>query len=295
MFKIGLTFIVLLLFLVSCKKETSVINDFKLEQNINKYFFVGYAYKSKSKVDDRLTRFDFSEFNQILLGGDMCSATTENKDNIEHLDSIFNLGSQNTHWALGNHDTRNGNINWITDKTLRPTYYATYFNNITLLVLNTNFTPWGTYDPILVNSQFDLISQVCDSINVSTHLIVLTHNALWEGIDNISNLGNYANTDLSNLLFSINPDFKYLNGIYPKLVDVQRKGINVIHIAGDFGQKVSRYSHLSSDSIQFIGSGITSNIPYNEQFPSTGLPDYYLVLRHDLNTQEITWEFKELL
>lgn len=285
----------LLLSMMSCQKEGTEDNGSNIDLSTKKYFFVGHAYKNQSQVDDRLLNLNYSAYDQIFLGGDMCSETTENKKNIEYLNSIFNLSSKKTHWALGNHDTRNGNIDWITDKTQRPTYYATFFNNITLLVLNTNFTPWGTYDPILVNSQFDLISKVCDSINISSHLIVLTHNALWKGIDNISNLGDYANADLSDLLFSIDPDYKYINGIYPKLVEVQKKGINVIHIAGDFGQKVSRYTHLSSDSIQFIGSGITSNTPYNEQLPSHGLPDYYLVLNHDLTTQKISWEFTELL
>ena len=32
-----------------------------------------------------------------------------------YLDNIFNLSSPQTHWSLGNHDIRNGNLDWIEE------------------------------------------------------------------------------------------------------------------------------------------------------------------------------------
>ena len=286
--------------IISCEKNTvsdnqdELINTNDTSSSIKQYFYVGHAYKSRTRVDDRLVNFDFSKYDQIWLGGDMCSATTEFQSTVQHLDDVFNLSSPNTHWSLGNHDSRNGNINWITEATGRPTFYATYFDGITLLVLNTNFTPWGIYDTVQVNQQYNLIQQVCDTINESSHLIVLTHNVVWGNIDGLTNVMDYANTNLSSLLFSINPNLTYIDGVYPLLVEVKRRGIEVIHISGDLGQKNSHYTYLTDNCIQFIGSGITSNTEYNEQFPSAGQTDLFLVLSHNLEKRRISFSFYEL-
>ena len=58
-----------------------------------------------------MTRFGLEE--------DLCARTSEKPSTLDYLDSIFDLSSDKTHWALGNHDLVEGNINYITAKTKR--------------------------------------------------------------------------------------------------------------------------------------------------------------------------------
>jgi len=286
-----ISFLLLLVFLSSCSFEEKSIES---NNNIHNYIFLGHTYQNDSQVDERLADMDFSVYEQIWLGGDICAETTADINTIRHIDEIFDLSSLTTHWSFGNHDIRNGNIQWLTDATGRPSFYATYFNGITLLILNTNFSNGGTYAKAKVNAQYELIKSVCDTIVESSHLILITHHSVWNNVDQIADMNDYANGDLSNLLFSIGPNLNYADGVYPLLKKVVDKGINIIHIAGDFGQKVSNYQYLTSDSIQFIGSGITSNTDYHSKFPTNDSTDVFLVLHHNISERTITWTFEEL-
>lgn len=272
----------------SCRKD-SVTSD-----PIRNYVFLGHIYKDNNEIDERVAHLNFQNFSQIWLGGDVCSETSAEQSTLDYLDSLLHISDPDTKWALGNHDIRNGNIPWITNKTGRNTFYTSTFDGITLLVLNTNFSYGGIYDTLQINAQYDLIKNVCDTIQKSSYLIILEHNTVWANLDTANHVQDYTNGDLSQLLFSINPNLTYENGVYPLLKNVRARGVKVIQIAGDFGQKASTYEYLTADDIQFIGSGITSNTPYNEQYPTAGQPDYILVLNHNIEKQTIVWSFRRL-
>lgn len=85
-------------------------------------------------------------FHQVWLGGDVCAETTADASTLNYLDGLFDLKSPQTHWTLGNHDVRNGSLDWITAATGRPTYYAAYINDITLLVLNSSLAHASVFD-----------------------------------------------------------------------------------------------------------------------------------------------------
>ncbi len=259
-----------------------------------KYLFIGHSYYGDGTMDPRITpMLDRDVYDQFWLGGDMCGETTKSYSTIEYLDSLFDLGSPYTHWSVGNHDTRNGNIHWITNKTQRPTFYTTTFNGICLLVLNTNFrTPQNTYDEVQSNAQYEMIKQVCDTIRDVSHLIVMSHGALWSRTDGMSSLTNLANADHSYYWLNFNPNLTYDTGVYPLLVNVVNRGIKVIHVSGDFGQYSTGYDEVSDDGIQYLGSGVTSEIPWSEQFPTVNLLDMVLVFNHNVETQTITWDFE---
>ena len=45
-------------------------------QNVEKYIFIGHCYQANtdgSKVDYRIENFDFSDYDGVWLGGDVCS------------------------------------------------------------------------------------------------------------------------------------------------------------------------------------------------------------------------------
>jgi hypothetical protein len=273
---------------ISCKKDSMAPDP------IRRYIFLGHIYKASNEIDDRVANLNFQNYSQIWLGGDVCSETSAEQSTLDYLDSLLHVSDTDTKWALGNHDIRNGNISLITDKTGRNTFYSSTFDGITLLVLNTNFSYGGIYDTLQINTQYELIKNVCDTIQKSSYLIILEHNTVWANLDSTNHVQEYTNGDLSQLLFSINPNLTYENGVYPLLKNVRARGVKVIQIAGDFGQKASTYQYTTAEDIQFIVSGITSNIPYNEQYPTAGQPDSILVLYHNIEKQTIDWSFQRL-
>ena len=92
-------------------------NVFAQSQDL-KYIFIGHCYQPNTagdKVDYRLENFDFTDYEGIWLGGDVCSEALINYGTVQYIDSIFDLGNPETHWAMGNHDARNGNWEYISD------------------------------------------------------------------------------------------------------------------------------------------------------------------------------------
>ena len=284
------TAVFIMAFCFSCHQDPE--NE-QMKDHFN-YIFLGHIYETESTFDRRLLNIDFDYFDQIWLGGDICSETTKEIETLDFLDYFFDLSSPNTHWALGNHDIRNGNVHWITEKTQRPTFYATSFNGITLAVLNTNFHHGGVYDTIQLNRQFDMIQSVCDTIQKSSHLIILSHAVMWKSIDGVEDVNEAANAEFDYVLVHIEPEKRFPDGIYPMLQQVAERGVKVINIAGDFGQKQTAFEAVTDDGIYFIGSGITSETEYNQQFPSQRKPDKILILEHNQKMKEILWDFVKI-
>ena len=83
------------------------------------YIYLGHINEKHNAVDRRIEQADLSKYDQIWLGGDLCSETTREESTLDYVDSLFNLSSKNTHWSVGNHDVRNGNTEWITARTGR--------------------------------------------------------------------------------------------------------------------------------------------------------------------------------
>ena len=89
-------------------------------QEIKHYMFTGHTYQwytDGSKVDPRLVELDKSVYNRIWLGGDICSEAMLKRSTLEYIDSLFRIHEPWNHYALGNHDTRNGNLEWYREIT----------------------------------------------------------------------------------------------------------------------------------------------------------------------------------
>lgn len=286
--------ILILFFIASCTKDDPIEIIPTPENIINSYIFMGHTYASNNTIDERLESFNFVPYEQIWLGGDICAETTKDYGTLVYLDGLFDLESQNTHWTLGNHDVRNGNIDWIVEITGKETYHVQYFNNITLLTLNTNLSYGGVIDSESINAQYQLINEVCDTIQKSSHLIVLTHNVVWADIDDNMMVEEYANSVNTSILFRCSPDQNFKEAVFPLFEKVMQRQIQVIFIAGDFGQNATSYEFITDNGMIFLGSGIASDVPYNEQFPTWGLPDKVLVFDHDTLNRDVSWHFLDL-
>jgi len=273
------------------------------------FIFIGHAYDWKAeqgnRVDPRIAELDLSPYEQIWLGGDICSRTSEDQATLDYLDQLFKISSPTTHWALGNHDINKGDKNRIAQKTKRPSYYIAQHDAISILVLDTN---WGhpqikVQDDSLtrctqINQQYQLLKTLADTISQSKYLVVLHHHALLtnELADNQIKVGDVFHYVLTALPFSCTPSGNFQELAYPLLKQVQNKGIQVILIGGDFGQRAKRFEFQNKDGIWFLGSGINNSMDpkYQPDYVTNLNPDSILIFDYNTKLKELYWRFEPL-
>lgn len=254
-------------------------------QDSIQYLFAGHCYQLGSqgrKIDYRLEQLDKSGYEGVWLGGDVCTEALLEYSTLQYLDSLFDLSSPEMHWALGNHDARNGNWEWYTEFTGRKTYYTYSSHGITRIIMNTNIVP---VDCESLDEEYKIISNVCDTISQSKYLILLMHHGIWLDVPGLPSPGIYAQ---SNLKYwnancdSVNTQFNKV--IYPKLVEVKNRGIEVICVLGDMGAGPKKFEMDSDNGIHFLGCGLYHNEPDNN------------VLVFTLKEPEdiLTWRFENL-
>ncbi len=279
---------IFLFLLNACTKEDDLAEIAPCD-TVCDYLFLGHIYESPNTIDERIAGADLSPYKQIWLGGDLCSETTREESTLEYLDSLFDLGGSSTHWTVGNHDIRNGNLNWITSRTERELFYTEHFDGIILLVLNTNYR--DTEDCTWMEEQLAMIESVCDTISESSHLVVLMHQVVWGGIDEAMQPITFGNNNGSWIPFQCFPLNRFKDAVYPELLKAQQRGVSVVCIAGDMGQVAASFEFTTDEGVVFLASGITSETLWNEQWPTYGQQDSVLVLTHDLIGRELSWEF----
>ncbi len=258
-----------------------------------KYLFTAHTYMGESTIDTRLVELDKSGYDNIWLGGDICSETLISKSNMDYLNEQLRIGEPHNYFTLGNHDRRNGNLEYFEKFIGKKSYYADYYNGITTIVLDTNLDPSDCEN---LNNQFKMICNVTDTISKSSHLILLFHWGLWSGIPGLPDPIIYAHT---NLIYwnancdSTNNNFSQM--IYPQLVDVKNRGVKVICIMGDMGASYKKVDMRSDDGIIFLGCGLY-NIVYSgdEDEWRTKEKDVILEFNHNVANKSLTWNFRDL-
>jgi hypothetical protein len=232
------------------------------QQDTLSFVFIGHCYQINTvgdKVDFRVEALDLSEFSGVWLGGDVCSEAMLNYTTVQYIDTLFDLGNPNTHWALGNHDARNGNWEWYEEFTGRETYYSYASHGITRIIMNSNLLPTNCE---MLEEQFKIITKVCDTISESSDLVLLMHHGLWRDIPNLPSPGVYGQSDLR--YWNANCDSvntQFVDVIYPKLIEVKQRGVHVTCVMGDMGVSYKKFDMFSTDSIRFMGCGLYYNEP----------------------------------
>ena len=266
-----------------------------------KYVFIGHAYQrdNQDKIDWRIEELNTYNYDAILLGGDLLVETTKKKRYVNYLDSLFDLKSNKTLWSLGNHDCRNGNFKFINELSNKPSYYSTHFNGITFYVFNSNFGSHqkaGERNCKEIEIQLNDLTNITDTIERSRYFIWMTHGACWGELDtSLYTKSNYEQSD--NFYYKCNDKKStYAKVLHPLLKQIQRKGIQVIVLSGDFGQKAKKYEWEDENGIVYLGSGISNSIldhkaalqKYKYVKDTSG--EYLLEFYHD-NMNTLTWEF----
>ena len=265
------------------------------------YLFLGHIYdhhRANNLVDERIENLNLDPYDEIWLGGDVCSATTQMQATLTYLDDIFDLSAPTTHWATGNHDIRYGRPEWIEAATKRPLYYSHHQNGITRIVMNTNIRDTlFREDCDYVNGQVDMIDQVLDTIGQSSHLIILMHFIMWLDCEEGMEENSAHNANASYISLTCEPGNQFHWYLYPRLQEVQSRGVQVIVVSGDSGQYGKKYEYTTQDGIQFFMSGINNSINMEnpvlvERFNTD--PDSILIFHHDLESRELLGKFYKL-
>jgi len=263
------------LLLISCgEKTTTSDKEYLLHVAHTRLFDT-----INQKIDPLLEELDYGTFSTILLGGDITEETSKKESTLQYVDSIFDLDSQQTLWALGNHD--NENLEWVEKYTKRPYTYSYHRNGITYVVLYTQEDEdWKCH---ITGDQLNMIQNVCDTISESSHLIVMTHKLVW--IMNNPELKQHQGQSYYD--WSCNYRIHKTNwndDILPRLRTVQNRGTKVICLAGDIGNNVKTFEEQTQDSIVYLASGIQSG---NEQ-------SQVLIFEHNPKEKRLVWNFANL-
>lgn len=295
-FKFALLFLVAISVL-TCNPEN------KDEKN---YIFLGHPYDWQDwyGIDPRLEKLDFDQFDQVWLGGDVCSRTTDKAATLNYLDSIFHLSSDKLQWTLGNHDVKYGNVQYITDKTRRNSFYTQTFDDICLLVLNTNLF-WYFSPRTLIKDdcedrqrQLDFMKSVTDTVKNVSHLVILHHHALMSELrkDSTGEVPQVFNTNYEAIQASCDSAVYLTEFLYPKLQEVQKRGVEVVLIGGDFGMRAKEYEFVTQEGITFLGSGINNSLEFETapDYVTSFDKDKILLIKKNMGEQQLDWKFVEL-
>ena len=258
--------------------------------------FIGHPYLwhlASDRVDERIERINLKKYKQLWLGGDLCSETTEKYATLGYLDGLFDLSSSNTHWTLGNHDVRNGNWDWISEFTSRDLHYVQDAQGMTIIVTNSNYSPDIHCDQL--DEQYQMIRAVCDTISTSSHLIMLSHLVTWGGVEDSMKTDRVSNLNWPTWKYScIEPQPYFHRIIYPMLKEVQERGIQVVVISGDAGQKDKQYQYQTADGLWFLASGINNSFEKDEEKRKLLPADRLLYLEYSKESRSLVWTFPSL-
>ena len=288
-------FVMLGLFGCEQKKETD---------GIKKYVFLGHTYDWMGqgvRIDPRIEELNLKNFDQVWLGGDMCAETTREKSTLNYLDDHFDLSSPNTHWAIGNHDFRNGNTHFISETTHRPLFYSAFQDGITIIVLDAFMEhPFYLDSCDYKQRQYEFVQGVLDTIQHSSHAILLMHNVIWSDVDAQIEQPSMAAANAPGQWMDMlcNDRSKFSQLYYPSLLELQNTGVQVIIISGDGGQYHKGYKKKTSSGIEFYISGINNSVLNSNDEKLIGRfntqPDSILIFTHNLIEQALEGQFVEL-
>ncbi len=229
-------------------------------------------------MDSIVETKDFSKYDMLLLGGDLAWNTSGSVECMDNVDSHFDLSSINTLWTIGNHDINDMDL--LEAYTGRPPFYASYKNGLCFIVFNTMDS-----SEFISNEQLALFNSVMDTLQMSSHLIILTHHLVWM----------YGNSDLEELISETsNAPFgtcsyclkenNFYETIYPRLLEARQNGIEVLCIAGDLGVKAKEFEFITAEGVNFLASGIYEGDAINRA----------LILDHFPNRRKLFWYYMDL-
>jgi hypothetical protein len=268
---------VALLGLTFCACEKAELVDSASAPEQKTYLHISHTRtESNPEMDSTVELVEYQKYDMLWLGGDLAQATSLDEETMNYVDDFFDLDNPNTLWSLGNHDY--DDLERVKEFTNRPPYYAYHSDGITFMILDTQDSLSN-----IVSDQKIFFNSVIDTLDSSSHLIILHHKLFWmygNGMleDQISTTSNGI---LNDCFHCINPN-NFYDDLYPRLVEVQQNGIKVICLAGDIGIKVNEFEYRTWDGITFLASGVSWKKSENKA----------LVFYHNVTNRILDWRWE---
>lgn len=260
---------------VACQNENMIAESSESYQ---------FLHLSHTRLDDNASideTVDFDQYDVLMLGGDLAQVTSADAETMNSLDVLFDFSEPSTLWSLGNHDY--SNLELIEAYTGRLPYYSYHHRGVTFLVLDTQA------ELSQINGgQLDFFNSVTDTIVESSYLILMTHKLFWMpgNKDLESEIADVANGPLGSCDYCTNPS-NFYEDIYPKLVELEGRGVEVICVGGDIGSQVNQFSFETEEGIDFLASGIESGDNGNRALVFGFNPVNRLLKWHFVKLEEI--------
>ena len=262
----------------------SGIDLFPQNDSVLIFIFVPHP-RSEDQVNQSIyqgiAKIDFTKYDMIMLGGDLTYSTSKDSATLAYCDNLFNLGSPNTLWSLGNHDVQSGHRALIKEFTGRESFYSYERNGVTFIVLDTELDADGFSNTFIKDDQLQMVKNVCDSIAEPGFLILLHHRFMWM----INN--EYFKTKLTDSIAASSRSMdttNFYSDIYPLLREVKNRGIQVLVFSGDKSKINIEYS--PEDSITFYAARMADDLPDSM--------NNVIILNYNLQNKEITCNFVSL-
>ncbi|MBN2010459.1 T9SS type A sorting domain-containing protein [candidate division KSB1 bacterium] len=209
------------------------LNVFSQDSTNLKFIFIPHPRSDDQvyqSVHAAVEKIDFSKYDVTMLGGDLTWSVSTDRASLEYCDSLFDLGSPNTLWSLGNHDVSSGHRALIKEFTGRESYYTYTRNKVTFLVLDTELNANSFSETFIKGDQLQMVETVCDTIQDSRFLILLHHRLMW--MINSDYFESWLDESIAASSRSLDTTNFYAD-IYPLLQKVKHKGIQVLALGGD--------------------------------------------------------------
>jgi hypothetical protein len=267
------------------------------------YIFLGHPYDwhQPNRVDPRVERIDYEVYDEIWLGGDVCSRTAEQVATMAYLDTLFDFSR--VKWALGNHDLDYGNPEQLIQQLPHPPFFTSWQDGFCLTVLNTNlFWPYPSHPPQRdcqqKMAQWQMVKNVADTITKASHWVILHHHALFTALK--LDVGQDTIRD-----FNINPEPFYAGcdrasnlttQWYPSFLEAQQRGVQLVFIGGDLGVRAKKTAYRTEAGIWLLGAGINNSVSraYAPDYVTDFKPDQVLILTYQPKGRQLYWRFEKL-
>ncbi|MFC4634840.1 hypothetical protein ACFO3O_13035 [Dokdonia ponticola] len=237
----GLFLIAIAFFLFSCKESS--VNPPK------SYIYVAHTrLNTNDSVYHKVYDIDFSTYDMTLLGGDLALSSFSGKTITPHLDSIFDFKSPTTLWSVGNHDNTSDKKFYAT--TLKKKYHAYQKDDVTFITLNSQDSLSS-----IVGGQKDFLFSVLDTIQTRS-VLLMSHKLIFMNDHPIldARIAKVCNANKGECYHCHNVN-NFYQDIYPKLLEVKNRGIQVLWVGGDLGYKTSEFEYVDDQGIVFLGNG----------------------------------------
>ncbi|MEP0264853.1 hypothetical protein [Dokdonia sp.] len=238
----GFLLIVFMLVVVSCKQPS-------VETSSSFIYIAHTRVKTNDSVYKKVYDIDFSKYDMTLLGGDLAWSSFSGKTITPHLDSIFDFKNPNTLWSVGNHDNTSDKKFYAT--TLREKYHAYQRDDVTFITLNSQDSLSS-----IVGKQKDFLFSVLDTLQTSS-VLLMSHKLIFMNDHPVldARIPKVCNANKGDCYHCHNPN-NFQKEVYPKLLELKNRGVQVTWVGGDLGYKTSEFEYVDDQGIIFLGNGL---------------------------------------